>query len=293
MSPAEPVRTQRSLAWRSILFVPVTNDRFLAKAHQRGADAIQLDLEDSVPLAAKEDARARLPAAVDLLVGRGVDVVVRINRPWLDAIADLKAAVRPGVLAITLPKVDDAGRVRAIDELIAELERAAGMRVGGIRLILLIESPAALPRLAEIAASSTRVMAMTLGPEDYALAAGCGTGAEALMLPNMLVAQACAAAGIRPLGFVGSIGDFSDPQAFRETIRRARQLGFAGAAVIHPAQVAILNEEFSPSAQECAWAERVIEAARRAEGLGAFEVDGKMIDKPIIERALRVLEQRR
>lgn len=287
------MRTERPAppSWRSILFVPVTSDRFLAKAHQRGADAIQLDLEDSVPPESKHEARERLPAAIERLAAHGVDVIVRINRPWLDAVDDLRVAVREGVRAITLPKVEAPGHVRALDELVAELEARAGLPTGRIGFVLLIESPAALPHLHELAAACPRVVAMTLGPEDYALAAGCTTDPEALMVPSMLVAQAAAAAGIRPLGFVGSIAAYGEPEVFAQRIAQARRLGFAGAQVIHPAQVATLNEGFSPSADEVRWAQRVVEATERAaaEGIAAFSVDGKMVDRPIIERARRIL----
>ena len=282
-------------SWRSILFVPVTSDRFLAKAHLRGADAIQLDLEDSVPLDAKHEARTRLPAAVEQLAAHGLDVTVRINRPWLDAIEDLRVAVRPGVKAITLPKVDDAGHVRALDELVGELERQAGLPVGAIGFMLLIESPTALPRLAELACACPRVVAMTLGPEDYALAAGCTTDPESLMVASMLVAQAASAAGIKALGFVGSIAGFDDLEQFEQVIAQARRLGFTGAQVIHPAQVPILNRQFSPSEQELAWAEKILVATEQAtaQGLAAFAVDGKMVDRPIIERARRILGAKR
>lgn len=281
--------------WRSILFVPVTSDRFLAKAHLRGADAIQLDLEDSIALDAKHQARERLPAAVAQLAGHGLDVTVRINRPWLDAIEDLRVAVRPGVRAITLPKVEDPGHVRAIDELIAELESRASLPVGQIGLMLLIESPVALPRLAELARACPRVVAMSLGPEDYALAAGCTTDPESLMVASMLVAQAASAAGIRALGFVGSIAGFDDLQAFEQVVAQARRLGFSGAQVIHPAQVPILNRQFSPSESEISWAEKIIQAAdaAAAQGVAAFAVEGKMVDRPIIERAKRILASRR
>jgi len=291
------MRTDRPAppSWRSILFVPVTSDRFLAKAHQRGADAIQLDLEDSVAPESKQEARERLPAAVERLAAHGVDVIVRINRPWLDAVDDLRVAVREGVRAITLPKVEDPGHVRALDELVGELEARAGLPPGRIGFVLLIESPAALPRLHELAAACPRVVAMTLGPEDYALAAGCTTDPEALMVPSMLVAQAAAAAGIRPLGFVGSIGAFGEPEIFAQRIAQARRLGFTGAQVIHPAQVAALNEGFSPSADEVQWAQRVVEATEHAaaQGLAAFSVDGKMVDRPVIERARRILDAAR
>ena len=278
--------------WRSILFVPADQPRFIDKAHLRGADAIQLDLEDAVAPVGKPAARAALPGAIAQLAGHGVPVVVRINRAWRDAMADLDAAVRPGVRVITAPKVEDAGRVRALDEAIGEFEAERGLPVGGIGLLLLIESPVALPMLHELAGASPRVVAMTLGPEDYSLAAGCTTDAPALLGPNLAVAQACAARGLLPLGFVGSIGDFQDLDAFRMKIGQARQLGFRGAAVIHPAQVAILNECFGPSADELAWAARVVEAAATA-GEGVFQLDGRMIDRPIVMRAQRWLRQAR
>lgn len=270
--------------WRSILFVPADQPRFIDKAHLRGADAIQLDLEDAVAPSAKAGARRALPGAIAALAAHRVPVVVRINRGWRDAMADLDAAVRAGVHAITLPKVEDSGRVRAIDEAIAEFESERGLPVGAIGLLLLIESPAALPRLPELAAASPRVIAMTLGPEDYSVAAGCATEGPALLGPNLAVAQACAARGLLPLGFVGSIGDFADLAAFRRRIEQARQLGFRGAAVIHPAQVAILNEAFGPSPAELEWAARVVQAAAQA-GEGAFALDGRMIDRPVVMRA--------
>ena len=108
--------------WRSILSVPINVDRFVEGAHRRQADAIQLDLEDSIPLSGKEDARGRLPQAISTVSQGGASVIVRINQPWRLAVRDLEAAVLPGVAAITLPKVEDPGRVRAISETIAELE---------------------------------------------------------------------------------------------------------------------------------------------------------------------------
>jgi len=109
------------------------------------------------------------------------------------------------------------------------------------------------------------------------------------------VAQAAAAAGIRPLGFVGSIAAYGEPEVFAQRIAQARRLGFAGAQVIHPGQIATLNEGFSPSADEVRWAQRIAEATERAagEGIAAFSIDGKMVDRPIIERARRILAMRR
>ena len=130
---------------------------------------------------------------------------------------------------------------------------------------------------------------MTLGPEDYCLAAGCEPTPEALLGPSLAVAQACAAAGRLPLGFVGSIAAFDDLDAFRVMVAQARRLGFRGAAVVHPSQVPILNAGFGPTAEELAWATRVVQAAASA-GEGAFRLDGRMVDRPVLLRARRWLE---
>jgi citrate lyase subunit beta / citryl-CoA lyase len=281
--------------WRSLLFIPANNERFIAKAHTRGADAIQLDLEDSVPFEQKAAARANLAGAIAMLVSHKLDIVVRINRSWRQATADLDACIRHGVLAITLPKVEDPGHVRALSELTNELEAEREIEPGSIGLILQIESPAALPRLSQLATACDRVIAMTLGPEDYALAAGCDTSDEALLTPNLLVAQTAASAGLRPLGFVGSIAKFDDREEFLARIRQARRLGFRGAFVIHPDQARLANEGFSSTEAEVAWSRRVVLAADAAlqRGRGACQLDGKMIDAPVVQRARNVIAESR
>ena len=114
------VMTSHAGSWRSMLFIPVLNERFLAKAVERGADAIQLDLEDAIPQAQKDEARRATPAAAERLARQGLDVVVRINRPWRQALADIEASVGPHVCCLTLPKVPDASHVRAIAEVLDE-----------------------------------------------------------------------------------------------------------------------------------------------------------------------------
>ena len=135
-------------AWRSLLFVPVLSERFLAKAHTRGADALILDLEDSIIPANKEAARKALAAAVPRVAQDGADVVVRINRPLELAVPDIAASVMPGVAALLLPKVMGPEHVRLLAELVTAREEALGMAVGHTRFLVLIEGPAALPHLA-------------------------------------------------------------------------------------------------------------------------------------------------
>jgi citrate lyase subunit beta/citryl-CoA lyase len=277
--------------WRSILSVPINVVRFVEGAHRRGADAIQLDLEDSIPFSEKEDARRQLPQAIARVSQSGASVIVRINQPWRLAVRDLEAAILPGVAAITLPKIENRDRVRAISETIAELEAERNLPVGAIRLLLLIETPAALFRLPEIASADPRTVAMKLGSEDLALATGMAPEPDGLFFPSMAVLMAARAAGLLPLGFIGSIAEYQDLDAFRKTIQRARRLGFRGASVIHPKLVPILNEEFSPTPEEMESARRIVEAFQRAqtEGKGSVEVDGKMVDVPVFKRALQTL----
>lgn len=276
---------------RSLLFVPAHVDRFVARAHERSADAVVLDLEDAVPAAAKGTARAALSEALGRVTQRGALAVVRVNHNLLDLARDLDAAVRPGLSALVLPKVESASWIVEIADAVAILEAQRGITAGRVRLILQIETPSALIHLDAIARAHPRVLAITLGPEDFCASLGGAPCDDLLLGPNLQVLCAARAAGIVPLGFIGSIGDYGDLDAFRATVRRARRMGFRGALVVHPNQVAILNEELTPSPDEQAWARRVMvaDAIARREGRGAFEVDGRMVDAPVVRRAVEIL----
>lgn len=277
--------------WRSLLFVPANVPDYIDKAHQRGADAVVLDLEDSVPPGEKAAARERVASAAEKLAARGVDVVVRINASLRLAASDLEAVASPAVRAVCVPKVNGAAQLQWISEALGELEVERGISQGAICLIAMIESVGALSRREEIAKSTRRLGAMTLGTEDFAVSAGIAPEADALLYPCQQVVFAARAAGITPLGFVGSIARYRDLEAFRATIRRSRQLGFRGALCIHPAQVAIMNEEFAPSEEELAEATSIIEAYEQAllAGRGSAEFNGRMLDAPVVARAREVL----
>ncbi|HZU91353.1 MAG TPA: CoA ester lyase [Stellaceae bacterium] len=279
--------------WRSLLFVPVTERRFIDGAAKRGADAIILDLEDSVAPAQKERARTLVPEAAAIVARGGADVLVRINRPWRLAVRDIEAVVGPGVRALALPKTDSAEHVRMIAEILDEVEAERGMTAGATGLVAMVETCAALFRIADIARAHPRLVGLNVGAEDFALSAGMLPEAEGLFMPKQLCVFAARAAGIMPLGFVGTVADYRDLEAFRATIRRSRRLGFVGASVIHPSQIAILNEEFRAGAAEIEHARRVVAAYDEAlaAGIGAVTVDGKMIDVPIVERARLLLER--
>ncbi|MER8702621.1 CoA ester lyase [Mesorhizobium sp. M1273] len=277
--------------WRSLLFVPAHVLRFVEAAHERGADGVILDLEDSVPQDQKDEARRRLPESVAKVARKGASALVRVNRGLRSLAADLDAAVIAGVDALVLPKTDSAEWVLEIANAVSELERERNLPPGRIRFLAQIETPGALQRLAAIAAANPRMVAMALGPEDFTAAVGGAPQFDLLLAPNLSVLFAARAAGLLPLGFIGSIGEFSDTDKLREATAHARRLGFAGALAIHPTQVAIFNEAFSPSVQEVEWARAVVAAENdaAARGLAAFSLNGKMVDPPVVRRAHEIL----
>jgi citrate lyase subunit beta/citryl-CoA lyase len=276
-----------------LLFVPVNVERFVARAHARGADAIQLDLEDSVPESEKDEARKLVQSAAARVRSSGADVVVRINRPLDQAVRDIEACVCGEVDAIAVTKTASASHLQLLDELVSDLESKRGLPVGRIRFIGVVESTDAFFRVHEIAKSTPRLAALNLGTEDFALSAGMQPEPDALLYPKQHVLFAARAAGLIPLGFVGSVAEFGDREKFRAMVRRSRHMGFEGANCIHPDQVAILNEAYSATGEEIAMARRVIAGNDEAlaQGRGSFAIDGKMIDVPIVERARRLLER--
>ena len=277
--------------WRTALFIPVHIEKFVAKAHTRGADAYILDLEDSVPLEQKEEARACVVPAAKTVSQEGAAALVRINLDERFAMDDVVASVSEHVQAIVIPKVESAESLRTFSKKIAELEQERGLDQGHTAIIAMIESVNALPKLDEIASADPRVVAMTLGSEDFSATAGMMPLPQTLLLPNQMLAFACRRANIMPLGFPGSIADYSDIDAFTETVRFAKQLGFVGAFCIHPKQVEVINAVLTPSAEEIEHAEGLLAAfeAGLAAGKGAVEYKGKMIDLPVVERARELL----
>jgi len=280
-------------AWRSMLFVPVTVEKFVNTAADRGADGIILDLEDSIAPSQKERARTLIAEAIPRVARTGADVLVRVNRPWRLLVRDLEAAVIPGVAALMLTKVDSPEHVQAVAEIVEELEAERGLPPGKIQFVALVETAVGFFRIEAIALSHPRVVGLSLGTEDFTASVGMLPDPDALLYPKQHTVFAARAAGILPLGFVGSIADFRDQDAFRAIVRRSKRLGFVGASAIHPLQVPVLNEEFAPTAEEVDRAERMVAAYDQAyaEGLGAVQFEGAMIDIPVVERARTVLRR--
>jgi citrate lyase subunit beta / citryl-CoA lyase len=281
----------RDLAWRSMLFLPAHVDRFVSRAYTRGADAYILDLEDSVPINQKLEARSKLAAASEQVARGGSDILVRVNgQPGL-LDGDIAAAVAIRAAAIVIPKVNSADFILDVEAKVRRIEQR--LQVEGTLLIAQIEDVCALPQLDAIAACSARLLAMTLGSEDFALSAGIEPCPEALLMPNQLLSFACRRAGILAFGFPASIANYLQLGELQAAVRLARKLGFAGAFCIHPTQIGILNEGFSPSEAEVAWAKGLLAANARAlqVGRGAFEYQGRMIDAPVLERARGLLRR--
>lgn len=278
--------------WRSLLFIPVHVDKFVDKAHTRGADAYILDLEDSVPLAQKAEARNKIASAAKKVSVNGASALVRINLVETLAKDDIEASIVEGVAALVIPKVETAEQLSKIDNIIGTLEKQRNLVLGNIKLIAMIESVQGLAQLDNIAQSSERLIAMTLGSEDFSASARMQPTPDTLLHPNQMIVFACRRAGIAPLGFPASIADYSDLDQFANTIKLARQLGFVGALCIHPSQATVLNKQLTPSEEEIDHAKRLIAAfeAGLAEGKGAIEFEGKMVDLPVVENAREMLE---
>jgi citrate lyase subunit beta/citryl-CoA lyase len=277
------------------LITPVNVPRFVEKAHLRGADAILLDLEDSVPPSEKDAARGLIKDLI-VPVGRGgADVLVRVNNEPSLLQDDLEASVHAGVSAIFVPKIESSDQVLELDARLSELERQRGLEQGAVKLSIHVENPRGLLRLEEMAGASSRIESMSLGTDDYCLAMGIEPSNEGteLFLPLAMLAIVCKVYGLMPMGLLGKVADFSDLAGFRGAAERARQLGAAGAFCIHPGQVGVLNQVFSPSPEKIEWAKRAVAVFEEAmtKGRASTSLDGLMVDTPVYKQALLVLER--
>lgn len=279
-------------AVRSMMFVPANLRRRWERAHTRGADVLIVDLEDGVGVHDKSEARTMVGDAVDFLVGEGARVVVRINAPWLMAIEDLKVAVRPGVSALMVPKVEDAGRLAALAQIVGEHEAERALPQGAIAFIVMIESPLALEHLGEIA-DAPRVAGLTLGTEDFSLNMGVAPTAEVLDHPARLIALVTKARGIAGFGVPTSIMGIDQPEVFGAAARRARAMGLNGGACADPRQVTEANAAFSPSAEEIAEAHALLAAWEAGGGQGVVRYGARILDIPVVLLAESTLAQAR
>ncbi|HKP57117.1 MAG TPA: CoA ester lyase [Polyangiales bacterium] len=278
---------------RSILSVPGLRQRFIDKAKEVPADVILLDLEDSVPPGGKVEARERVRAALPGFDKRGKLLFVRPNDLATGLLElDLDAVVGAGLDGIHLPKAHNAGILQRVDHYLTLLEHARGLPAGSVRIIAWIESTEGVANVESICRATPRLIAASMGAEDYATSLGVMRTREGLEIEyaRARVANAALAAGLVPIDCPEP--DYQDLAHFERDIRHARALGYRGKYCIHPSQVEIANRVFAPSSEQLIWAERVRDAyeAGEREGLGAVGLDGAMVDRPIYVRALELLQ---
>ncbi|WML23840.1 citrate (pro-3S)-lyase subunit beta [Neobacillus sp. OS1-33] len=278
---------------RSMLYVPGNNPGMIRDANIYGADSIMFDLEDSVSLNEKDSARQLVYEALRTMDYGRTEILVRVN--GLDTPFgrdDFEAIVRAKPDAIRLPKTETPQDVEEADELITRIEREAGMEYGTIKLMAAIESALGVINAYKIATASKRLIGIAIGAEDFVTNLKTTRSKEGieLLTARSQILFAARAAGIDALDTVFS--DVDDEEGFIQEVKLIKQLGFDGKSLINPRQINIVHTIYSPTEGEIKKSFAVIAAAKEAEqkGSGVISLNGKMIDKPIVERAYRVLE---
>ena len=263
--------------WQALLFVPVGAERHLASAIRHRPDAIILDLEDAIAPAAKPEARAKLREAQRLIHDAGIDCVIRLNGPLRLMVEDIAAADPGRVAALMLPKVEG----------LRGLENAAELTGGKLGLIALIETPAALASLPQIAAFPL-VVALMLGSEDYSASLGVSPDGGALTHLAAQIGVAAAPRGLLGIGFPGSLANFRALDIYADQIAQGRQLGLRAVAAIHPAQLPVIRRALTPTSAEVTWATKVLATLGDTDA-AVTALEGAMIDAPVILRARNIL----
>jgi citrate lyase subunit beta/citryl-CoA lyase len=279
---------------RSWMFVPGNRERFIQKAKLSSADAILLDIEDGVLPAEKPEARSMIADALRQ-EWHGPLRYVRVNAlstPWLDP--DLVAVVRPGLEGICLTKVNKPEDIIEVASRLNALESRHGLENGRVKILAAIESARGLMNSVAIADANPRVIGLMFGAEDYALDLGLGAKREReaaeLLFARSWIVNAAAAANI--LSIDGVFPNLDDPPGLLEDVRQARRLGFTSKSTFNPRQIDIINDVFSPQPEEIEYARKIAAGFRAAEARGdaSVAVGGQLVDRPIVLRALRILE---
>jgi len=281
---------------RSLLFVPGDSERKFARAKACGADALILDLEDSVAPPQKAAARAHVARLVDPNAQRPWLFIVRVNA--LDtglALEDLAAVVKPGLDAILIPKTNGAADLGRIGCYLDALEAKAGMPEGSVKMAgVATETARAMFALGSYAPAHPRLIALTWGAEDLSAALGATDNKEpdgSWTFPYQMARAQClfAASAAEAMAIDTLYADFRDSEGLERDCRRSRRDGFAGRLAIHPDQVAIINRAYAPSEAEIAQARKIVAAFEANPGAGALGVDGKMVDLPHLKAARKTL----
>ena len=276
---------------RTMMFVPGANAAMLRDAPLYGADSIMFDLEDAVSLKEKDSARVLVHSALKTFDYSNVETVVRINSLEAGGAQDVEAMVLAGVEVIRLPKTETAQDILDVDAVITSVEKDNQIPVGTTKMMAAIESAEGVLNAREIAKASERLIGIALGAEDYVTnmkTKRYPDGQELSFARNMIL-HAARAAGIAAIDTVYS--DVDNVEGFQNEVQQIKQLGFDGKSVINPRQIPLVNAIYTPTDKEIQNAKEVIWGIREAEakGSGVISVNGKMVDKPIVERAQRVI----
>lgn len=281
---------------RALLFAPGSDLRKIQKAATLGADSVCLDLEDGVAVNRKAEARATVTDALKTLQFGKSERLARINAIGsaleIEDLADVLLARPDGIV---IPKVSNADQVRWVSGQIAAVELAHGWADGGIRLLAMIESARGLLNVAQIAGADPRLDALVFGAEDYASDVGATRTREGweVLYARSAVVAAAAANELQAIDLLYL--DYRDADGLKAEAQRGMKLGYAGMQVIHPGQVGVVHSVFTPDDAAIEHAQRVVQAnaAYQASGSGAFGLDGKMVDMPIVKAAERILTRAR
>ncbi len=274
---------------RSRLYLPGNEPKFFVNAGLHQPDGVILDLEDSVAPAEKDAARVLVRNALRAVDFHGAERMVRINQGE-QGLADLEGIVPHNAHLILIPKVEHPRQVDRVQNKIEDIQREHGLQ-GEVYLMPIIESAKGAWRAFEIAAAADTVVALAIGLEDYTADIGAErtlAGHESFWARSQVV-NGARAAGVQPIDTVFS--DVTDMAGLRDSVREAKSLGFVGKGCIHPRQIAVVHEAFAPTTAEIAKAQQIVLAFERAEqaGLGVVALGSKMIDPPVVRRALHVV----
>ena len=279
---------------RALLYMPGDDRRKIEKATTLGVDSICMDMEDGVALNRKDQARAVIAQAVKELDFGVAERCIRINSigSGLEKY-DLAAALTTNPDAIVVPKIETAEQVRWVSEHIETHELSSRKNIGTIRLLVGVETAKGVLNLKEIAEADKRLEAIIFGGEDYAASVGAVRTKEAteLLYARQATVTACAANDLQAIDIV--FIDFKDSEGLHLEAEQGAGFGFSGKQIIHPNQVAVVQEAFTPSEAAIEYARRIVESfeSSQKEGKGAYALDGKMIDMPLLKNAQKVLDR--
>ncbi len=275
----------KSEVHRCVLFVPVNNPRFTEKAWTRGADAIILDLEDSVPMAEKEKARNLVREVIPQVSKGGASVFVRINKEFIEP--DLRASIWPGISRVLLPKTESATEVNFIDSLLTELERERGIPLGSIEIRPMLESTLGVANSYEVASSSPRVKVMSDGGGGYDMALDleiemfAGFDQYSYIRGECSLAELAAGIEVTTNPYIpGNTGRVNDKEQGMLLAKTLKNMLVRESIVLHPAFIEPILTELTPTPQEVRWAKIIVTAYRQLEqdGENKTELKGKTVD---------------